>query len=295
GAAPYRRPPNSPLRPADPGAKPLLLVEVGEDSAEGALGPLTVIRSRLNRGFAGGVNLGLRALRGQADAFWILNPDCAVPARTAQTYAACTMANPGYGLMTGRTVYYDAPDQVQTAGGFVDRRTGVCRQRDAGGRSDGADADPAAPLDWVTGANMVVSPAFLEQAGLMREDYFLYYEEVDWAFRRGDLSIVFAGDAVVYHHGGTVIGPGSIHRRASPFANYFNHRNRIRFARRFLRRTPVAAYLYGLAKAGQLALSGGLQEAYAVIAGMYELAPPAAIRDRIGGPAAELAFAKVRP
>jgi GT2 family glycosyltransferase len=292
GRAPYRRPAKSPLPAAEPLAKPLALVEVDEASDAGPLGPLTLIRARLNRGFAGGVNLGLRALADQVDGIWVLNPDCAVPAQTARAYLDQAAANPGYGLMTGRTVYYDAPDQLQTAGGFIDRRTGVCHQRDAG-LSETARPDADQTLDWVTGANMVVSPAFLRQAGLMREDYFLYYEEVDWAFRRGALPIVFAPAAVVYHNGGTVIGTGSIHRRASPFANYFNHRNRIRFARRFLSRTPVSAYAYGLAKAGQLLLAGAPREALAVLAGLFELPPPAYVRDQIpDAAAAEIAFAK---
>jgi GT2 family glycosyltransferase len=295
GANPYRRPAGSPLPPADPAAKPLALLEIGDDLDARPLGPLTLIHSRLNRGFAGGVNLGLRALADQVDAYWVLNPDCAVPARTARAYLDGAAAHPGYGLMTGPTVYYDAPDQLQTAGGFVDRRTGVCHQRDAGLSQTARPAADKA-LDWVTGANMVVSPAFLRQVGLMREDYFLYYEEVDWAFRRGDLPIVFAPDALVYHHGGTVIGTGSIHRRASPFANYFNHRNRIRFARRFLSPLPLAAYLYGVAKAGQLVLAGGLDEAYAILAGVFELPPPASVRDRIADPAAaQIAFAKAAP
>ena len=80
---------------------------------------------------------------------------------------------------------------------------------------------------------MVVSRDFLARVGPMREDYFLYYEEVDWALRRGDLPLAFAGDAIVYHHGGTSIGTGRLDERPSAFSNYFNYRNRMRFMRRF--------------------------------------------------------------
>ncbi len=103
---------------------------------------------------------------------------------------------------------------------------------------------------------MVASRLFIEQAGLMVEDYFLYYEEVDWAFRRGDLPLRLVPDAVVYHHGGTVIGSGSLSRRATPFANYFNYRNRARFARRHM---PLALPLLlakAVLKAGQLLMMG---------------------------------------
>jgi GT2 family glycosyltransferase len=38
-------------------------------------------------------------------------------------------------------------------------------------------------LAWVCGASMLASAAFIREIGLMQEDYFLYYEEVDWLLR----------------------------------------------------------------------------------------------------------------
>jgi GT2 family glycosyltransferase len=146
-------------------------------------------------------------------------------------------------------------------------------------------------LDWVSGANLVASKRFLQAVGLMREDYFLYFEEVDWAFRRGDLPIVFLTDAVVYHHGGTAIGSGSMMQRASAFSEYLNYRNRIRFSRRFLGRPPLGAYLYGLAKAAQSLLRGEVEQATAIVAGVLELRPPRPVASRIDDPeVAALAF-----
>lgn len=293
GARAFETPVRSPVQGGDAVAKPIATQFVAEDSMPATLGPLTVVRSPVNRGFAGAVNIGLAALKDQVDLYWVLNPDCVTPPGTAAAYAARAKANPGFGLMTGQTLYYDRPDRLQTAGGWVDRRTGVCRQRSGDALATSLDVSNDATLEWVTGANLVASPAFLAQAGLMTEDYFLYYEEVDWAFRRGALPIVFAPDAVVFHHGGTVIGTGSIDRRPSPFANYFNHRNRIRFARRFLGRLPVAAYAYGLAKAAQLLLKGAGAEAQAVVAGMFEWPPSKGVRSRIDDDAAaKLAFGR---
>jgi GT2 family glycosyltransferase len=199
-------------------------------------------------------------------------------------------------MMSCRTVFYDWPDRIQSAGGRVDRLTGVCHQRNYNAPVDAALTLDGSSLDWVTGANLLVSPAFLDRVGLMREDYFLYYEEVDWAFRRGEMPIVFLPGPVVYHRGGTAIGSGTLDRRPSPFSNYFNHRNRIRFARRFLSRWPVFAYLYGLAKAVQLVLLGSVAEAHAVVAGMFELPPPRAVEAKLhDANAAALAFGRPAP
>jgi GT2 family glycosyltransferase len=294
GERPFQRPSISPVPPRDPVTKPIALTELSEPFTPVDLGPITLIHSAANRGFAGGVNLGLRALQGQVDWYWILNPDCAVLESTAAAYANAATASPGFGLMTGKTVYYHQPDLLQTTGGRLNRRTGVCVQRDYGRPVSLADPSPEA-LDWATGANLVASPDFLNRAGAMEEDYFLYYEEVDWAFRRGDLPIVFTPESMVYHHGGATIGSGGVGRRPSAFSNYFNHRNRIRFARRFLTGVPVGAYAYGLAKAAQLLLLGRLGESYAVVCGLFELPPPAVITRRFHDPAVlELAFGRAK-
>jgi hypothetical protein len=296
GRAPFDRPARSPLASAAPAAKPVALSTIDETEIGGPLAPVTLIRSSLNRGFAAGVNLGLRALAGQVDYLWILNPDCVVAPGTAQAYLDAAARSGPFSMMTGRTAYYEFPDRLQTTGGRIDRRTAVCHQRSYGAHVDSPAPGDFGPIEWVTGANMLVSAAFIQSAGLMREDYFLYYEEIDWAFRRGDLPIVYVPEALVFHHGGTVIGTGSIARRPSPFANYFNHRNRLRFARRHFAGRTAFAYGYGLAKAGQLVLKGAPKEAMAVLAGMFEWGPSSEVRDRIADPAAQqLAFGPVDP
>ncbi len=44
-------------------------------------------------------------------------------------------------------------------------------------------ADRAHPIDWVAGASMIVRMAVFDAIGRMDEDYFLYYEEVDFTRR----------------------------------------------------------------------------------------------------------------
>lgn len=297
GAAPYVRPANSPLPAGPPVTKPVALSEWVE--ADGApppdeLGPLTLLHARLNRGYAGAVNMGLKALKGRVDFYWVVNPDCAVPPQTAAAFAAWTRETPGFGLVGSPVLYYARPDTIQTAGGAVSRFTGNCRHRCPDQPLSALEGLSGEGLDWVTGANLVVSPAFLEKVGYMREDYFLYYEEVDWAFRRGGFPIDFLPHAPVYHHGGTSIGSGTMLRAASAFSDYLNYRNQTRFSRRFLSALPVGSYLYGLGKAVQLVLrGGGLAGAWPIVAGALELPPPKVVAQRIDNPqVAALAFGR---
>src|SRR6056297_1430544 len=77
----------------------------------------TLIQSDVNRGFAGGVNLGLKAqmMDPECDLFWILNPDCEVEATTAAAFRRCADASSSsFALMGSRILYREPPGRVQS-------------------------------------------------------------------------------------------------------------------------------------------------------------------------------------
>jgi GT2 family glycosyltransferase len=215
----------------------------GEPGISGELSTVTLVHSGLNRGYAGGVNVGLKVLRRypEIELFWILNPDCVVMPEAATAFVATARKNPGFGLMGGRVKYFGQEQQIQSDGGRVHPWTGICASIGLGQPAEGTLPPDPSQIQFVSGASLVASREFLARAGLMVEDYFLYYEEVDWALRRGDLPIVYAEGAVVCHRVGTSIGSATLKSAPSAFANYFNYRNRIRFIRRFFpSHLPVA-------------------------------------------------------
>ncbi len=268
--------------------------EGAEDLPFDALAPFTLLTSAANTGFAGGVNIGLRALRPHdaIDLFWVLNPDSEAMPDTAAAYAARAADVGRFGLMGGRVTYHETPDMLQSDGGRVNWRTGVCTNINIGQNPDHVTMPDPDTLDFISGANVVASRAFIDAVGLMEEDYFLYYEEVDWAARRGDLPFALASEARVRHHAGTAIGSGTVSRRPSAFSNYFNYRNRIWFLRRFKRRALPGAYAFGLAKTIQLVLLGGFDEAIGAVRGLLNMGPPAAVRARVSDNAREMAFGR---
>lgn len=284
GKTPYSAPGDIPF-PLPPAAKPV--------SLDGS-GRITLVEAGVNAGFAAGVNIGLTHLAAMegVDHFWVLNPDSVTPPHTPAAYAACVAANPGYGLMGGRTCYLDPPERIQMDGGTVNRWTGVTGNLNLGA----TDADTPCPtpdrFDFITGANVIASRRFYEDVGPMPEDYFLYYEEVDWAARGAHLPRVFCKTARVYHRTGTAIGSPTLDRIASPFSMYFKYRGRMRFV---ARTNPVAlpvAWAYAMAKAAQITLKGARAEAWALIAGASGMKPPRAVAERLSPEAAAIAFGR---
>jgi GT2 family glycosyltransferase len=272
-----------------PCAKPVPVLQTVPEAGSHSL---TLIEAAVNGGFAAGVNIGLAMLAGcqSVNRFWILNPDCIVPPHTAHQFAAAPEPSGGFALMGGRVLYVDPPGMIQIDGGTINRRTGVTGNLGLG--QDHAQTPPPDPaaIDFITGASMVASRRFYEAAGPMPEDYFLYYEESDWALQRGDLPLIYCEDGLIYHRAGTAIGSPTLGRPASPFSLYFKHRARLRFVRKYFPRNLVFAYAYSLAKALQLVFKGYPTEAWTILTASLDMQPSAEIRAKLTEEAARRAF-----
>ncbi|MEM9581329.1 MAG: glycosyltransferase family 2 protein [Pseudomonadota bacterium] len=241
---------------------------------------ITLIETGRNTGFAGGVNVGLAHLAADPaiDRFWVLNPDCAVPPETPAKLATATG---DFALMGNRIIFQDDPDMIQIDGGLISWTTGVTANLNT--LQDPATTPTPAPdeMQFISGASMVASRAFYESVGPMREDYFLYYEEVDWALRR-TAPLAWTADAPVYHKGGASIGSRTRRQRASVLSLYFIHRARVMFLWRFRKASVPMGLAYSLAKSVQLFAEGDAAGAAAILRGSFQMRAPKVVRQKLG-------------
>lgn len=195
-----------------------------------------------NRGFAAGNNVGIRyALEaGDGDLFWLLNNDTVVAPDALGRIVEKHQSSPQAGML-GTTVYhYHDPERIQYAAGAAANRW-LASVRPITDRYDGQspiaeyETGVERKLSYVVGASLIVTRPFLEQVGLMSEDYFLYYEEQDWVARMPTaLTIAFASQAVVFHKEGATIGSKTASRaKKSLTAERFATRARIVYSRRY--------------------------------------------------------------
>jgi GT2 family glycosyltransferase len=293
GRQPVDLPPGLPfVLPAPPACVPLAEGTARDLPAVAAPGTVSLLHSGANRGFAGGVNLGLAQLARDPSIthFWVLNPDSVVPPESVVALAADLATGGAFALLGGRVNYLEQPDRIQVDGGTLNRLTGVTGNIHLHRRHADTPPPDVAQIDFIMGASMVASRAFYDAVGPMREDYFLYYEEVDWALRRGALPLRYCPGLVVYHWAGASIGSPAPGRRASAFSLYFKHRSRMMFLRRFQPWSMPVGLLYALAKAAQIAGQGDRAGAGALLRGAFGLAPPRAVQarlDRAGPPRAQ--------
>lgn len=269
--------------------RPVLSTDPGDGPDQ-----VILVDSGFNRGFAGGVNVGLAILAANPSVrhFWVLNPDAFADEGAAQAILRAAAANPDYGLIGGRVCYAEAPPRIQMDGGLLNRWTGVTGNAHLGLSPETVKLPEASELSFISGANLVASRRFYDQVGPMPEDYFLYYEEVNWAMRRGKLPLVVADGFLVWHHAGTAIGSPTLERLASPFSFWFKYRSRMKFMWRFNPAGVPIAVAYATAKAAQLALKGAWPQVWALLRAVYGLPAPKPVRERLSPEAARIAFGR---
>ncbi|MGF1661147.1 MAG: glycosyltransferase [Kineosporiaceae bacterium] len=192
-----------------------------------------VVRSPRNLGFAGGANVGLRAARRAAaagrwdDGLVLLVNDDAVPAAdfVARMVSAHRAAPAGVGAFTG-LLLHAGPDGGPAAGpatvnstGTVITRRGSARDRDSG--RPAADLAAAPSVFGFCGGAAGLRAACLVDVGVLADDWFLYYEDVDlsWRLRARGWDVVFVPDAVVWHEHMASSGP------RTPLFRWHNDRN----------------------------------------------------------------------
>ena len=203
--------------------------------------PLALRCAPANVGYAGGINLCLQAMAGADwDAVLVLNPDIEVePAAIGAFVEHARDAR--YGIIGGR-ILFAGSGRVQMYG---------CRWRSWIGRvvniglDAPGDAMPDVPaveaqIDFVCGAVMYVTRAYVEAVGPLDDAYFLYMEEVDYCIRRGPFRLGYAHAAVAHHAHGSTTGASRDVGKRSPLTIYLGERNKLRFTRKFFAwRYPV--------------------------------------------------------
>jgi hypothetical protein len=157
-----------------------------------------IIRSESNLGFAGGNNLGLQfALEQKADFAFVINNDTLVDPQMISTLIAAAEANPAAGLLGPIIYYLSRPDEVWFAGYRFLHGIYVLRR----GLHLKTPLRPIEEVDFVSGCGLLIRRHILEDLGLFSQDYFMYYEDLDFCFRvkEAGLKILCVTSAKMWH------------------------------------------------------------------------------------------------
>lgn len=203
--------------------------------------PLTLIQTGGNLGFAGGNNVGLRYIQaiGDGDYVWLLNNDTVVKPDSLSWLVKRMEDNPRAGICGSFMPYYHDPNIIWTSGGGVyNRWLAKSRSIDVGKQVYQASSRDYVEkkMFYVAGASMFVTAGFLNDIGLMSEEYFLYFEEPDWSIRgMKNYYLAYAPDSVVYHK----VGASTDNK----VTMYYIYRSQLLFTKKFFPEAYPIVYL----------------------------------------------------
>lgn len=202
------------------------------------------IRSERNLGFAGGNNLASKKAKG--DFLFFVNNDAELTEGCIERLLALFERVPDLGIVSplicyapslerverpdkGRDYKNDKKKDVVQYAGMTRVNPFTGRNRTIGNKEPdkGQFAEPQ-PTAYAHGAAMMIPRRVLEQVGPMDEDFFLYYEELDWCerIRRAGYSVWLEPRARVYHKESLTM------QKLGALKTYYLNRNRVWFMRR---------------------------------------------------------------
>jgi GT2 family glycosyltransferase len=180
---------------------------------------VNIVRNQKNLGFAGGTNVGIKQAKGEY--ILTLNNDTWIEKGFIE-HLAEPIAEKNVGMCASKMLF---PDGRINSTGICISRSGAAWDRGMFEMDKGQYDQEEEVFGPCAGAALY-RKAMLEEIGLFDEDFFLYMEDVDLAFR-GRLAgwkCIYVPEAVVYHHHGGTAGFGS------DLSVYYGNRNVIWYA-----------------------------------------------------------------
>lgn len=201
---------------------------------------LVLVKADENRGFSAGNNIALRntVKFGQSDDFvWILNNDTIVTTNALTKYINFfNWSNKKLGIVGAKLLHYYEPGLIQTVGGKFNKKW--YRSTHIGENQDQqSPKNTFETIDYPIGASMFTTIKFINEVGDLCEDYFLYFEEIDWTTRakKQDWEIDWCEDAIVFHKEGSTTGSTDKKRKTNIFPETQYFKSRKKFVKKYYR------------------------------------------------------------
>ena len=198
-----------------------------------------VIKNKMNLGFAGGNNLGLNVANGRY--LFLVNNDTLFKDFNVQSLIDKLESSNNVGVVCPKIRFSWDNNPIQYAG-YTPLSKFTVRNKAIGfGEDDMGQYNESRQTPYAHGAAMLIKREIIDKVGLMPEDYFLYYEELDWSMMitRAGYEIWYEPACTIYHKESQATGQNS------PLRTYYITRNRLLLVKRNWKSfTKYISYIY---------------------------------------------------
>jgi GT2 family glycosyltransferase len=254
--------------------EPLTVVVVDNASEDGSAEAVAarfpkavLVRNAENRGYAGGMNVGIDAARERgADAVLLLNNDVQVDSGFVEPLVDEAARRPDAAALCPKILFSDRPNLIWYAGAHFDPRRGYNGRHIGFGELDTDRDGGPTETERACGAAMFIPGRALDEIGVFDESLFAYMEDAEWSLRarQHGKSLLVVPSSRIWHKVSS--GTGG---EGSPVALYYSVRNTLTVCERHAPLGPLGTWrrrlVVLLAHAAQAVLLGHRRAAAAAI------------------------------
>ena len=191
------------------------------------------MRSDENKGFTGGNNLGFDyAINEGYEYVMMLNNDVAVESDFLEPLVVKLDIDEKIGGVQPLIYFYHDRELIWNAGSRYNDIFGIpyilgYYRKDKGQ----LQRKKQKSIDWITGCAFMIRTEVLKKVGVLKQDFFIYYEDVDLSFRikEAGYALAYEASSVVYHKTGMSHKSKEKLKEGylNPKVHYLNARNRL--------------------------------------------------------------------
>lgn len=185
---------------------------------------VNLIINEENKGGSGGFNTGIKSVINKGYKYiYLLDNDVIVEEIGLENLVCYLEENNNVGVVGSKIYFMDNPTVVQEFGSFIDFNIFNMRLEQRG-KVDFEQKIEIIECDYVPACSALFRKTALENVGILNEDYFVYWDDIDLGHRlnRAGYKVVANSNSKVWHKGG-----GNV--RSNTFGTYYFWRNRINF------------------------------------------------------------------
>lgn len=191
---------------------------------------VTLLVNETNLGGSGGFNTGIRkALEAGYPYIMCLDNDVLVDESAVSSLLTYMQEHPEIGMLGSRVYHMEEPDYVQQFGLNIDFDNYIVETLYANAYEDGTIPELVF-CDTVATCSVLVRAEAVKKAGIMPEDNFIYWDDMEWGYRikESGYQVAAYGKSKVLH------AKGAANQSQAVFVNYYNMRNRIHFFSKYI-------------------------------------------------------------
>ena len=194
---------------------------------------IILLKSDENKGFTGGNNLGFDyAINEGYEYVMMLNNDVAVEPDFLEPLVVKLDMDEKIGGVQPLIYFYHDRELIWNAGSRYNDIFGIpyilgYYRKDKGQ----LQRKKQKSIDWITGCAFMIRTEVLKKVGVLKQDFFIYYEDVDLSFRikEAGYALAYEASSVVYHKTGMSHKSKEKLKEGylNPKVHYLNARNRL--------------------------------------------------------------------